>query len=210
MPAGLKGCHVLLTGASGGIGLETAQKLLHEGAQVTLHYSARVKPLGELLDRFPETAFAVQAVAQEEDDVKRAFDEAVSHFGTVHVLIANHAVFPPDNVPLKDMSVAQFRLTLDINLTGVFLFTREWMRHLEKALIERQETLTNVNCILIGSTSGTFGEAGHVDYSCSKSAMMYGFCRTLKNELPQLVPNSRVNVVAPGWVLTPMAESRLS
>merc|ERR1711974_439974 len=116
----------------------------------------------------------------------------------IHILINNHAVFPPNSVLLKDMTLDQFKNTLDVNLNGIFLFTREWMKQLEEAK-NREEDLSGVNCVLVGSTSGLFGEVGHVDYSCSKSALTYGFCKTIKNELPLLVPNSRINVVAPGW-----------
>jgi len=58
---------------------------------------------------------------------------------------------------------------------------------------------------IIGSTAGKFGEAGHSDYASSKSALMYGFLRSVKNEIVRLVATATINVVAPGWVNTKMA-----
>mmetsp|Transcript_20328 Transcript_20328/g.25770 ORF Transcript_20328/g.25770 Transcript_20328/m.25770 type:complete len:269 (-) Transcript_20328:18-824(-) len=208
MELGVRGQHVLVTGASGGIGLETARKFLKEGSFVTCHFQSNADALSGLMEEFPGSCWKVQANATVEADVERALKEAVDKFGTVHTLVANHAIFPPNSVSLKDMSLDQFKHTLDVNLNGIFLFTREWMRQLEVAM-NKKESLTNVSCVLIGSTSGLFGEVGHVDYSCSKSALTYGFCKTLKNELPLLVPNARVNVVAPGWVKTPMAQKAI-
>lgn len=209
MELGLKGLHVLVTGASGGIGLVTARKFLLEGARVSLHYNSTADPLNTLLEEFKENTFAVQANAADENSIQNAVKEATQKFGTIHTLIANHAIFPPTSVLLKDMTLDQFKNTLDINLTGIFLFSREWMKQLEKAVENKEENLGNVSCVIVGSTSGLFGEVGHIDYSSSKSALTYGFCKTMKNELPLLVPNSRVNIVAPGWVKTPMAQKAI-
>jgi len=179
---------------------------LKEGCFVSLHYNNNCKNLNALLDEYPKHCCLVQANVANEDDIINAFKKSVDTFGTIHILVANHGIFPPNSTNLIDMSLQQFNNTININLTGVFLLTREWMKQLRTAK-ENNETLDNVNCILIGSTSGIFGEKGHIDYSSSKSALSYGFCKTLKNELPNLIPNGRVNVVAPGWVLTPMAQN---
>jgi 3-oxoacyl-[acyl-carrier protein] reductase len=59
--------------------------------------------------------------------------------------------------------------------------------------------------VLIGSTAGIFGEAGHADYAAAKAGLTYGLARSLKNEICRLAPRGRVNVVCPGWTVTPMA-----
>jgi NAD(P)-dependent dehydrogenase (short-subunit alcohol dehydrogenase family) len=56
----------------------------------------------------------------------------------------------------------------------------------------------NASIIIIGSTAGKFGEAYHADYAATKSALMYGFLRSLKNEIVKIVPRGRANCVAPG------------
>ena len=59
--------------------------------------------------------------------------------------------------------------------------------------------------VLVGSTAGIFGEAGHADYAAAKAGLLYGLARSLKNEICQVAPRGRVNVVAPGWTLTPLS-----
>jgi NAD(P)-dependent dehydrogenase (short-subunit alcohol dehydrogenase family) len=54
-----------------------------------------------------------------------------------------------------------------------------------------------------------FGEAGHADYSSSKSALHTGFIKSVKNEIVRISHNGRINVVAPNWTVTPMAEKVL-
>ena len=60
--------------------------------------------------------------------------------------------------------------------------------------------------VLIGSTAGRFGEAGHADYAAAKAAIGQGLLLSLKNELAP----ARVNVVAPGWTVSPMTEASLT
>src|SRR5262249_22046445 len=60
------------------------------------------------------------------------------------------------------------------------------------------------SAVLVGSTAGIFGEAGHADYATAKAGLTFGLVRSVKNELARLAPRGRVNVVCPGWTLTPM------
>jgi 3-oxoacyl-[acyl-carrier protein] reductase len=82
------------------------------------------------------------------------------------------------------------------------LTARGYLRHVR----ERGEG----SLVLVASTAGQFGEAGHADYAAAKAAIAYGLARSLKNEVVRDVPNARVNVVSPGWTLTPMAEDALT
>jgi 3-oxoacyl-[acyl-carrier protein] reductase len=58
--------------------------------------------------------------------------------------------------------------------------------------------------VLVGSTAGVFGEAGHTDYAAAKSAILGGLLLSLKNEIVRIAPLGRVNAVAPGWTESPM------
>lgn len=213
MNCSFKGQHILITGASGGIGLAIARKYLLEGANVTLHYNSNFKTLETLLKEFPSQTFAYQADATIELSIATLFLKANEKFGVVNIIVANHAISEVDNVEIAEMSLERWNKTINVNLTGVFLFVREFLRQMKSYLKNlKEEDFVNFNecsVIIIGSTAGKFGEAYHSEYASTKSALMYGFTRSLKNEIVKIHPRGRVNVVAPGWVKTPMAEESL-
>src|SRR3989442_913368 len=64
--------------------------------------------------------------------------------------------------------------------------------------------------ILVGSTAGIVGEAGHADYAAAKSAILGGLLLSLKNEVVRKSPLARVNAVAPGWTESPMTRGHVS
>ncbi|KAJ1961686.1 hypothetical protein GGI12_003107 [Dipsacomyces acuminosporus] len=198
---GLQGVHVLVTGASGGVGLATSRAFLEQGAKVTLHYNSTAATLAPLLEQYPGMAAAVKANISDESEVKQAIKEAVSLLGPVQVLVVNHGIWPTAPVLLKDMELEQWNKTLGVNLTGSFLVIREFMKQLVENSVQ-----DNVSVVMVGSTAGKFGEWYHADYAASKSAIMYGLTLSLKNEIVQFCPKGRVNCVAPGWIRTPMAE----
>ena len=63
--------------------------------------------------------------------------------------------------------------------------------------------------VLIGSTAGLVGEAGHADYAAAKSAIVHGLLLSLKNEVVRVAPRARVNAVCPGWTESPMTRVSL-
>lgn len=198
---GLKGKHVFVSGSSGGIGLVTATEFLRYGANVTLHYNTKKDPLESLLQQYPDRTFAVAAKLENEESVIAAIQTSVQALGPINVVVVNHGIWPEQDVLLKDMTLSQWNNTIAVNLTSSFLLVREFLRQIEKHKVSE-----NVAVVMIGSTAGKFGEAYHADYSVTKSAMMHGLLLSLKNEIVKTAPRGRVNVVAPGWVSTPMAE----
>ncbi|THH05679.1 hypothetical protein EW145_g4622 [Phellinidium pouzarii] len=207
MDLGLKDTLVLVTGASGGIGLETALLFLEQDARVIGHYNSNSASLKPFLDRSGSKLSLAQADLSSESDVARLFGELRE--GPVQVLVVNHGIWPNDDVPLSQMSLEQWNKTIATNLTSSFLVIREFLRALDKPTVSAVER-DKVAVILIGSTAGKYGEAGHADYAASKSAMMYGLLLSLKNEIVKIAPKGRVNCIAPGWVNTPMAAEALS
>jgi len=208
MDLGLGNVHVLVTGASGGIGLETAEVFLQQGAKVTAHYNSNDQTLQPLTVRYgADKVQALQADLTLEGDVSRLFSRASSFFGPVQIVIVNHGVWPTANQPVVQMSLDQWRSTMDINLTSSFLVSREFLKGIQSAPAALK---AYASILFIGSTAGKIGEAGHADYAASKSAMMYGLTLTLKNEIVKIAPQGRVNCIAPGWVKTPMAEDALN
>jgi len=174
---------------------------------VTAHYNSSNKTLQPLVAGYGSDRIQdIQADLTVESDVLQLFSQASSSFGPVQVVIVNHGVWPAVDQPVVQMSLDQWKSTLDINLTSSFLVCREFLKGLQAAPMALKAC---ASILFIGSSSGKFGEFGHADYSASKSAMMYGLTLTLKNEIVKIAPKGRVNCIAPGWVKTPMAENAL-
>jgi 3-oxoacyl-[acyl-carrier protein] reductase len=208
MNSELGGKVVLITGASGGIGSAVARKFAEEGAKLILHCNSnRAKAEALAKELKPAETLVTRANLTREPEVKRVFAAALKKFGRVDVLIANAGSWETRDVPLHLMPLKQWRSTLDAVLTSAFLSLREFFRVVAK---QKQG-----NAVLIASTAGVFGEAGHADYAAAKSAMAFGLTRTLKNEIARLAPHTadycggRVNCICPGWTIVPRNASKL-
>jgi len=198
MDIGLTERVVLVTGAAGGIGHEVVRTFRSEGARVIVHFHTNGDRAQTLAGEPGPAAVALGADLTQEADVQRLFCESEAALGPVEILVANAGRWPPHDTPVSQMSLAQWNDTLASNLTSVFLCVREFFRGIS------HHRLTDPAAVLVGSTAGIFGEAGHADYAAAKAGLTYGLARSLKNELCRLAPRGRVNVVCPGWTFTPM------
>jgi 3-oxoacyl-[acyl-carrier protein] reductase len=201
MDTDLVGRVVMVTGASGGIGGEVVRAFVREGARVAAHYARQADRAQALAQELGPGCVALGSDLTNEIAVDRLFDEAETQFGPVHVLVANAGHWPPQDVPLHKMTLDQWNHTLAVDLTSVFLCMRRFFRGIVR------HGLADPAAVLVGSTAGLFGEAGHADYAAAKAGLTYGLARSLKNEICRLAPRGRVNVVCPGWTLTPMTKS---
>jgi 3-oxoacyl-[acyl-carrier protein] reductase len=197
---GLSGKRVLVTGASGGIGAATARAFAAEGAHIAVHYH-RGRERAEVLAAELDDSVLVGADLTQEDEVERLFAELRSTMGGVDVCAAVAGVWPSDDVPVWELPLERWRATLDANLTAAFLTARGFLRELERS---GQGSL-----VLVGSTAGLVGEAGHADYAAAKSAITDGLLLSLKNEVVRVAPRARVNAVCPGWTESPMTRGAL-
>ncbi|MGV9102949.1 MAG: SDR family NAD(P)-dependent oxidoreductase [Promethearchaeia archaeon] len=201
MNLGLQGKHVIITGASGGIGRRTVKAFLNEKAVVTATYNSNQQTLENFLKRYEDSINIVQLDVADENSVKNLFQQAESKFGRVDILVANAGI-AHGPASIAKMSLEQWNETMDVNLKGVFLCAKYFFRNLERYPEDTG------SLILIGSTAGLFGEANYADYASSKAAL-HGLMKSLKNEIVYLAPRGRVNLVNPGWTMTSMAESTL-
>jgi 3-oxoacyl-[acyl-carrier protein] reductase len=194
----------LITGGSRGIGAATVRLFTTSGAKVVFSYQkarsqaeALAKECGE------KNCYAVASNLDSPDSARALVVEAVQHFGRLDILVANHGVWPAQDVAIDKMTTEQWRSTLSINLDAVFGLVKYTVAQM-KAQPRTGPAAGHI--VLISSTSGQRGEAFHCDYSASKGALI-SMTKTLSTELAS--SGIYVNSVAPGWVDTDMSRPAL-
>ncbi len=201
----LKGQSALITGSNSGIGKSIALEMAKEGARVVINYitdEEAVQSMIEEIKSFGGTAIAVKADVSQEDQVKAMFSQMIKSFGTIDILV-NNAGIQKDSAFI-DMTLQEWQLVLNVNLTGQFLCAREaTIEFLRRGPVpERSSALGKIICM--SSVHQTIPWAGHVNYATSKG----GVSMLMKSMAQELGKHKiRVNSIAPGAIKTPINRS---
>lgn len=186
---------VLITGASRGIGKATAIEFAKKGYNVVINYVRDDKVAYDLKDFLIENydvdVLTIKADVSKEDEVKAMVEKAINHFGKIDVLVNNAGI--AIDTTFEDKTVENFRRTLDVNLIGAFLVSREVGTHM---LENKSGSIINI--------SSTNGLETYYTYSLDYDASKAGLINLTHNLSKYYAPNIRVNAVAPGWVNTEM------
>jgi 3-oxoacyl-[acyl-carrier protein] reductase len=205
IPLSLSGKVALISGGSRGIGAATVRMFTAAGAKVAFSYrSARAQ--AETLAKECGASFC-HPIASDLNNPAAArtlVAETVGHFGRLDILVANHGVWPEQDVPIERMSDEQWRSTVSINLDGVFGLVKHAVAQMK---VQPRNQAPAGHIVLISSTSGQRGEAYHCDYSATKGALI-SMVKGLSTELASA--GIYVNCVAPGWVDTDMSAGAIA
>lgn len=183
-----------MTGGGRGIGRATALLLARAGAAVAVGYRTRQAEAEDTVGAIGGGRGRAAAVGGDLGDpvvAQRVVDEVVRTLEGLDLLIVNHGVWPPDDVPLAGMGDEQWEGTRRANLDSVFFVCRAAIPHISQG----------GRIVLVASTAGQRGEAFHADYAATKGAVI----ALTKSLAVELAPRVNVNCVAPGWVETEMA-----
>ena len=191
-PFSLEGKVALVTGATGGIGAEIARALHRQGARVALSGTRREK-LEELA---AELDGALVAPANLADPAAPAalVEQVEAAFGRLDVLV-NNAGFTRDGLAMR-MADKDWADVLEVDLAAPFRLARAAMR----GMMKRREG----RIISIASIVGVTGNPGQANYAAAKAGLI-GMSKSLAQELASR--GITVNVVAPGFVETPMTDA---
>ena len=186
---------MLVAGASGGIGGACVRAFAGEGARVVVHYNRGEERANALAGEIGAAATA-QADLTSEADVDRLFAEARALSAGSTSASRCRASGRARTCPSGSSRSSAGRRRSGRTSRPSFLVARGFLREVERN--------GHGSLVLVGSTAGVFGEAGHADYAAAKSAVLGGLLLSLKNEITRIAPLGRVNAVAPGWTESPM------
>jgi 3-oxoacyl-[acyl-carrier protein] reductase len=182
----------VVTGGAGGVGRAIALRLAQDNVNIAIvDLSPGVDELCSELHRFGVKAGAYRCDVSDFEEVRVVCEKIVADFGGVDILI-NNAGITKDNLLLR-MTEADFDRVIDVNLKGVFNFTKQLAKVLMRSKSGR--------IINISSVSGIMGNTGQANYSASKAGII-GFTKTVAREFaPRGVT---CNAIAPGFIDTEM------
>lgn len=185
---------VLITGASRGIGRETALLFAKNNYNVIINYNKSKEQALKLQREVSlngTDALAVKADVSNLNDVKFMVDESLNHFGTIDILVNNAGI--SEQKMFCDITKSDWQNMLSVNVTGMF----NVCKYVLPIMINKKEG----KIINVSSVWGIVGASCEVHYSTSKAAVI-GFTKALAKEVGP--SNINVNCVAPGVIDTDM------
>lgn len=185
----------LITGAAGGIGAATAQRLAAEGATIVAldRDLDAAQHVADAIAAGGTAASAVAADVSQKADVDRAVAETIERHGRIDVLVNNAGITRDDL--LFRMTEDDWDAVIDVNLKSVFLCSQAVQKHMVPA---------KTGAIVSLSSRSARGNRGQANYAAAKAGIK-GLTATMGLELGPF--GIRVNAVAPGYIATDMTRA---
>jgi 3-oxoacyl-[acyl-carrier protein] reductase len=190
----LHGKTALVTGGGRGIGRAVVAMLARAGADVAIGYrnrSAEADAVAAEVRALGRRAIAVGGDLAAPGASVNLVARVAKTFTRLDIFVANAGVWPPEDVPLMKLPAERWRATMAANLDAVYHSTRAALGLMGPG----------GRIVLVSSTAGQRGEAGHADYAATKGALI----ALTKSLAIECAPDILVNCVAPGWVDTEMS-----
>jgi 3-hydroxybutyrate dehydrogenase len=189
----------IVTGAGGGIGRAIAEKLAEKGANIVLAdiNLENAQNTAKIIEQnYAVNTLALSVNVADETQVIDGFQQIITTFGQIDILVNNAGIQIISSV--AEFEFEQWKKVIDINLNGMFLMTKYALREMEKQ--------HSGNIVYIGSVHSFEASKNKSAYVASKHATL-GLMRSVAKEYAD--KNIRANLVAPGFVLTPLVEKQI-
>lgn len=185
----------VVTGASQGIGRDTALALAEAGAKVAVaaRNEEKLASLATEIETAGGTAFAIKMDVADAEQVKTGFKQVVEKFGRLDILV-NNAAITRDGLAMR-MKPDDWEAVLKTNLTGAHLCIQQALATMVRA---RAGRIINISSVVAQS-----GNAGQANYVAAKAGLI-GLTKAIAIEIASR--NITVNAVAPGFIETPMTD----
>ena len=186
----------IITGGANGIGWETVQVFLREGAKVAVaDYNIDLdQEKKQVLSKYGDSADCFKVNVANQESVTEMVSAVVKKFGRVDILINNAGI--TRDALLTKMNVEDFQAVIDVNLKGVFLCTQAVVPYMVEQGFGR--------IISTSSVSGVYGNPGQTNYAAAKAGLI-GMTKSWAKELGR--KGITANAVAPGFIETSMVET---
>ncbi|MEO6870116.1 MAG: SDR family oxidoreductase [Ginsengibacter sp.] len=204
-PLKIKGQSALVTGANSGIGKAVAIALGAQGANVVVNYVTHPETAQQVVDKIKEdggNAIAIKADVSNESEVQAMFQQMFKEFETIDILVNNAGL--QKDASFENMTLADWQLVINVNLTGQFLCAREAVKEFLKRGVIPERSRAAGKIICMSSVHQVIPWAGHVNYAASKG----GIEMMMKSMAQELAPKKiRINSIGPGAIQTPINQS---
>jgi NAD(P)-dependent dehydrogenase (short-subunit alcohol dehydrogenase family) len=175
----------LVTGAAHGIGRATARRLLDDGWRVGA-LDLKAGELARVYRNASRRVAIIEGDIGEETTAKRAVTETIAKFGRLDGVVSNAGIMI--RKPIRQLTLAEWRRVLDVNLTAAFLLARAVERALRKS---------SGAFVSVASTRAAMSEPNTEAYSATKGGLV-----ALTHALAMSLAPVRVNCISPGWIAT--------
>ncbi len=186
----LRGRVAIVTGGARGIGRATVLRLAEAGADVVINYARKegaAEEVARLARQFGVRALALRADVSEVDQAAALVAKTVEQFGKIDLLVANAGIW--EGAPVEELSEEVWDRVIDANLKGTWAACR--------AVVPFMKREARGGIVIVSSTAGQRGEAGHSNYAASKEARLVSLRRWQLNLPPPfgLTVSPRVGLI---------------